>query len=207
MTILPPELLAPFPDPLLENRLQAHLALLLDWNTRVNLISRKERAPWIHLQDSLWFASRVPRGQSLVDIGTGAGFPGLVTALARPDLRVTLVEPQQKKQAFLEAAVAALGLGNVTLRVARAEAGVLRATTSPQSWRGPWDHAVCKALTDPAGFARLAAPLARRLWFLASEEQAAAATGWTVDARWTVADGRPRVLLTRPGKLPVHSVH
>lgn len=200
MTILPPELIASFPDPQLEQRLQAHLCLLMDWNTRVNLISRKETAPWIHLQDSLWFASRLPPGRSLVDIGTGAGFPGLIAALARPDLTVTLVEPQRKKQAFLEAAVEALGLGNVTRREARAEAGVLRASQSPQTWRGPWDHAVCKALTDPAGFARLAAPLARTLWFLASEEQAAAATGWTIDARWTVADCRPRVLLTMTGR-------
>lgn len=171
----------------------------MDWNTRVNLVSRKEAAPWIHLQDSLWFASRPPGG-SLVDIGTGAGFPGLVTALARPDLQVTLVEPRQKKQAFLEAAVAALGTGNVTLRVARAKAGVVRATTSPRTWRGPWDHAVCKALTDPATFARMAAPLARTLWFLASEEQAAAAANWTIDTSWTVAEGRPRVLLTMTGR-------
>lgn len=206
MTILPAGLAGSFPDPQLETRLQAFQDLLLDWNTRVNLISRKEAAPWIHLQDSLWFASRIEAGgleaggtapsQKLVDVGTGAGFPGLVTALARPDLRVTLVEPQQKKQAFLQAAVRALDLRNVSLLEARAERGALCATRTPQSWRGPWDHAVCKALTDPAGFARMAAPLARCLWFLASEEQASSAAGWTVDARWTVADGRPRVLLT-----------
>ncbi len=200
MTILPAGLAGSFPDPQLETRLQAFLDLLLDWNRRVNLVSRKETAPWIHLQDSLWFASRLPQAQKLVDIGTGAGFPGLVTALARPDLKVTLVEPQQKKQAFLEAAVAALGLPNVIRREARAERGALRATRTPQTWRGPWDHAVCKALTDPAGFAVLATPLARRLWFLASEEQAAAAVGWTVDCRWTVEDGRPRVLLTTEGR-------
>jgi 16S rRNA (guanine(527)-N(7))-methyltransferase RsmG len=198
--IISPDLSTVYTDPALEGRLQLFLDLLLDWNTRLNLISRKETAPWIHLQDSLHFAAMLPQGQSLIDIGTGAGFPGLIVALARPDLQVTLVEPQRKKQAFLEAAAALLHLGVDRLE-ARVEGGVVRATQSPKVWLGRWDNAVCKALVDTAGFARMAGPLARTLWFFASEEQAQDADPrWTVARRWTVEDSRPRVLLTTPGK-------
>ena len=200
MPILPPELTTSFPDPELETRLQIFLDLLLDWNTRINLISRKETAPWIHLQDSLQFAAVLPQGQSLIDIGTGAGFPGLIVALARPDVKVTLVEPQHKKQLFLEAAAALLHL-DVTLLEARVEGGVVRATQSPKVWRGRWDNAVCKALVDPDGFVQMAGGLTRTLWFLASEDQAVAAVpAWTVARTWSVADDRHRVLLTCPGK-------
>ena len=200
MSILPTELANFFPDPELEPRLQIYLDLLLEWNTRINLISRKETAPWIHLQDSLHFAAVLPQGGKLIDIGTGAGFPGLITALARPDLKVTLVEPQHKKQLFLEAAALRLQL-TVTRLEARLEQGKIRATQSPKVHGGKWDHAVCKALADPAEFARMASPLAHTLWFLASGEQArAAAPAWRVASTWTVADGRPRVLLTCPGK-------
>ncbi|PKN44056.1 MAG: hypothetical protein CVU59_12645, partial [Deltaproteobacteria bacterium HGW-Deltaproteobacteria-17] len=135
MPILPTELANVFPDPELEPRLQAYLDLLLDWNTRINLISRKETAPWIHLQDSLYFAAVLPPGGTLVDIGTGAGFPGLITALARPDLKVTLVEPQHKKQLFLEAAASRLGLP-VTRLEARVEQGKIRATQSARVYGG-----------------------------------------------------------------------
>ncbi len=200
MPILPPELTTFFPDPALESRLQVYLDLLLDWNTRINLISRKETAPWIHLQDSLHFAAALPADQTVIDIGTGAGFPGLIVALARPDLRLTLVEPQHKKQLFLEAAVKLLHLSVIRLE-ARVELGKVRSTQSDKVHGGKWDHAVCKALANTTEFARMAAPLARTLWFLASEDQAVgAAPVWSVARTWTVAEDRSRVLLTCPGR-------
>jgi 16S rRNA (guanine527-N7)-methyltransferase len=64
----------------------------------------------------------VPDGVTVADIGSGAGLPGLVWALARPDLRVVLVEPLLRRATFLSEAVAALGLGDrVEVRRARAE--------------------------------------------------------------------------------------
>jgi len=142
----------------------------------------------------------LPADQTLIDIGTGAGFPGLIVALARPDVKVTLVEPQHKKQLFLEDAVRLLHLSVIRLE-ARVELGKVRSTQIDKVHGGKWDHAVCKALANPAEFARMAAPLARTLWFLASEDQAiGAAPSWTVARTWTVADERHRVLLTCPGK-------
>jgi 16S rRNA (guanine527-N7)-methyltransferase len=63
----------------------------------------------------------VPADASVCDIGTGAGLPGLVLAIARPDLSVTLVEPLLRRTTFLDEVVAELGLGHVTVVRARAE--------------------------------------------------------------------------------------
>jgi 16S rRNA (guanine527-N7)-methyltransferase len=74
-----------------------------------------------HMMNSAVVVPRVPEGASVADIGTGAGLPGLVWAIARPDLRVTLVEPLLRRTVFLEETVRALGLDNVTVVRARAE--------------------------------------------------------------------------------------
>jgi 16S rRNA (guanine527-N7)-methyltransferase len=64
----------------------------------------------------------IPAGCALADVGSGAGLPGMVLAIARPDLAVTLVEPMQRRCEFLTEVIAELGLANVTVRRARAEA-------------------------------------------------------------------------------------
>jgi 16S rRNA (guanine527-N7)-methyltransferase len=74
-----------------------------------------------HIMNSAVVVPRVPQGASVADIGTGAGLPGLVWAIARPDLHVTLVEPLLRRTRFLEEAVSDLGLDNVTVLRARAE--------------------------------------------------------------------------------------
>lgn len=61
---------------------------------------------------------------SLCDVGSGAGLPGIVMALARPDLRVTLMEPLQRRAVFLQEVIVALALQNVTVLRARAEQAV-----------------------------------------------------------------------------------
>lgn len=99
--------------------------LLIERNTTVNLtaitdpldIARK------HFLDSLTaLAVRRWTGRELVvDVGSGAGFPGLALRIARPELRLTLIESVGKKAGFLEEVVATLGLANVELRNERAE--------------------------------------------------------------------------------------
>jgi 16S rRNA (guanine527-N7)-methyltransferase len=74
-----------------------------------------------HILNSAVVVPRVPQGATVADIGTGAGLPGLVWAIARPDLSVTLVEPLLRRTRFLEDTVAALGLDNVSVLRARAE--------------------------------------------------------------------------------------
>lgn len=74
-----------------------------------------------HLLNCAVVTDVVAPGQTVCDIGSGAGLPGLVMAIRRPDLTVTLVEPLLRRTTFLEEAVAALGLENVQVVRARAE--------------------------------------------------------------------------------------
>jgi 16S rRNA (guanine527-N7)-methyltransferase len=74
-----------------------------------------------HLLNSAVLGEAVPAGASVCDIGTGAGLPGLVLAIARPDLRVTLVEPLLRRTTFLDEVVAELGLDHVKVVRGRAE--------------------------------------------------------------------------------------
>ena len=74
-----------------------------------------------HILNSAVVTPRVPDGSTVADVGTGAGLPGLVWAIARPDLRVTLIEPLLRRTTFLDEAVATLGLDNVTVLRSRAE--------------------------------------------------------------------------------------
>jgi 16S rRNA (guanine527-N7)-methyltransferase len=74
-----------------------------------------------HLLNCAVLGEVIPQGADVCDIGSGAGLPGLVLALARPDLAVTLVEPLLRRTTFLSEAVERLGLGNVEVVRARAE--------------------------------------------------------------------------------------
>ncbi|WP_241825437.1 16S rRNA (guanine(527)-N(7))-methyltransferase RsmG [Micromonospora sp. CB01531] len=74
-----------------------------------------------HLLNCAAMAERIPEGASLIDVGSGAGLPGLVLAIARPDLTVTLVEPLARRTAFLVEAVQQLGL-TASVRVFRGRA-------------------------------------------------------------------------------------
>jgi len=104
-------------------RLEAYIGLLDDWNARHNLVSAASMADiWKrHVWDSAQIAEYIPaEAKSLVDLGSGAGFPGLVLAAFEPDLRVVLYEATAKKCRFLEAAAERMGL-NVEVRNRRIE--------------------------------------------------------------------------------------
>ncbi len=74
-----------------------------------------------HILNSAVVLPRVPEGASVADVGSGAGLPGLVWAIGRPDLSVSLIEPLLRRTVFLEQAIETLGLENVTVVRARAE--------------------------------------------------------------------------------------
>ncbi|MGA9714976.1 MAG: RsmG family class I SAM-dependent methyltransferase, partial [Aeromicrobium sp.] len=74
-----------------------------------------------HVMNSAVVVPRVPHGASVADVGSGAGLPGLVWAIARPDLTVALIEPLLRRTTFLEEAIDSLGLDNCTVVRARAE--------------------------------------------------------------------------------------
>lgn len=109
------------------------VALLADTGIRYGLIGPRE-APRLwdrHVLNCAVVAELVPHaqpgqsgqsGQRLVDVGSGAGLPGVAIAIARPDLEVHLVEPLARRTAWLDSVVAELGLDNVVVHTARAEA-------------------------------------------------------------------------------------
>jgi 16S rRNA (guanine527-N7)-methyltransferase len=75
-----------------------------------------------HIFNCLPITQLLPIGASLFDIGSGAGLPGIVIALARPDLKVTLIEPLERRVEFLNEAVAAIAAGGVEIAVIRGRA-------------------------------------------------------------------------------------
>jgi len=104
-------------------RLKAYADNLIDWNARHNLVAKSTLPDmWRrHFWDSAQLAPLIPRtARTLADLGSGAGFPGLVLAAMRPDVAVTLHEATTKKCAFLQAAADRMGI-SVTIQNARLE--------------------------------------------------------------------------------------
>lgn len=102
--------------------LERHFCLLQQWNRRMNLVSAKnvEELATLHYCESVFLASLLPAGQlAVADVGSGAGFPGFVIAVARPEMRVALIEADARKAVFLREASRALA--NVLVIEARAE--------------------------------------------------------------------------------------
>ncbi len=110
-------------DPETADRFESYLDLLLRWNARTNLTAVRDEDGILHhhFLESIASARALPAGIStLLDFGSGAGFPGLPIALCRPEIAVTLAESQGKKAAFLREAVRTLGIA-VEVHAARAE--------------------------------------------------------------------------------------
>ena len=109
------------PDNFFKN-IQKYKEHLFKWNKIHNLTGAKDEATvdaFIH--DAVYPVSFLPTVNSLMDIGTGAGFPGMILALALPDTQVTLVEPLTKRASFLQFIKADLGLQNVRVVKKRVE--------------------------------------------------------------------------------------
>jgi 16S rRNA (guanine527-N7)-methyltransferase len=106
-------------------KLSSYLDLLVRWNARTNLTAVRDEREIVrrHFGESLFAAEHLgdPRPRTLLDLGSGAGFPGLPIALCRPDIAVTLAESQGKKASFLREAVRTTGAANVEVWAARAE--------------------------------------------------------------------------------------
>jgi 16S rRNA (guanine527-N7)-methyltransferase len=84
-------------------QLYQHYELLIRWNQRMNLTTVKPGPEMVirHYCESLFFAAHTPRGNSVLDLGSGAGFPGIPMAVLRPNWHITLVEASQRKAVFL----------------------------------------------------------------------------------------------------------
>jgi 16S rRNA (guanine527-N7)-methyltransferase len=137
------------PDQL--RQLGRHVDLMLKWNKSINLtaITDPDEVVEKHVLDSLAVVPLLPSG-SLLDAGTGAGFPGIPLAIARPELEVALVDSVQKKVAFLKNTLA-------ELRLPKAKAYAVRLEGNPSREELPRVHAaVARAFAAPEEWLRLA---------------------------------------------------
>ena len=136
---------------------ETYYAMLADWNTRVNLtaITEPEDVAKKHFLDSLAAAPYLKPNASIVDVGTGAGFPGLPLLIFRPDLKVTLMDSLQKRLVFLEAVCKELKL-KAELVHARAE----DAGQNPK-YREKFDVALTRAVSALPVLCELTLPLVK----------------------------------------------
>ena len=126
-------------------KLVAYLRLIEKWNKVHNLtaVREPERMVVLHLLDSLSLLPHVAGARTLLDVGAGAGLPGIPLAIACPDLAVTLLDASHKKATFLRQAKAELSLANVEVACERVE-----------KWHpaAPFDLVVSRAFAELAEF-------------------------------------------------------
>jgi 16S rRNA (guanine527-N7)-methyltransferase len=134
-------------------KLVDYLALIAKWNRVHNLTAVREtdKMVSVHLLDCLAIVPHL-HANSVLDVGSGAGLPGIPLALMWPQARVILLDSNHKKAAFLRQAVIELGLKNAAVVCERVE-----------SWRPPedFDLVISRAFSDLAEFVRLAGRLCR----------------------------------------------
>lgn len=164
------------------DRLLALIPLLVKWSRAYNLTAVREPRQMVtrHLLDSLAAAPFV-RGRRVLDVGTGAGFPGLPLAIVQPDRDFTLLDSHAKKLRFIDHVADALELGNVRSAHARVER---------YSDEAGFDTVICRAFASLADFVAGAGHLAKPDGVLLAlkgrrpdEEIAALPAGWTAAAR------------------------
>jgi 16S rRNA (guanine527-N7)-methyltransferase len=167
---------SPEPSPDVLASLGTWLDRLAEWNAKMDLTAAKDphALAWLMIADAARLAGELAPNASIVDVGTGAGAPGLGLALLRPDLRVTLVEPLRKRVAFLRTVLGELRRADVTVLEKRGES--LEA--------GVFDEAVSRATLAPDAWLALGARLVRPgggVWVMLAQGDAPAAPGCALD--------------------------
>ncbi|GAB3350606.1 MULTISPECIES: 16S rRNA (guanine(527)-N(7))-methyltransferase RsmG [Chromohalobacter] len=174
-------------DATARERLLALLALLHKWNRAYNLTAVRDPEQMVtrHLLDSASIAAAV-RGPTLLDVGAGAGLPGLVLAILDPRLAVTMLDGNGKKVRFQRQAVLELGLDNVMPVQARVETFE----------HGGFDQIVSRAFADLATFLTLTRPL------LAEDGEWLAMKGRDVETELAALPSEVTLVENRPLAVP-----
>lgn len=164
------------------DQVRAYLDLLLRWNQKINLTAIRDAETSVtrHFGESLFLAAYTELRGRLVDIGSGAGFPGLALKIVFPDLAVTLLEPVTKKRAFLKEAARVCGFGGVEVRPERLEEF---ARNCPEKFESATSRAVGKLerlVPQAAGCLKPGG----RLFLWLTREQVAAVTSLPTSLRW-----------------------
>jgi 16S rRNA (guanine527-N7)-methyltransferase len=165
------------------------LELVKTWNARIDLTAAKTDRDLVDLMvaDALVLSANLERDQRVVDVGTGAGAPGLALALLRPDLKLTLVEPLTKRVSFLRTVIGTLGRTDITVVKGKGEDVAAR-----------FDVAISRATLNPSAWLPLGLRLAPLVWTLLAKEEPPVVDGASVDRdisyTWPLAgpSGAPR---------------
>jgi len=165
-------------------QLMDYLALMAKWNGVYNLTSLRDPMQMVthHLLDSLAAVAAFEGVKSVLDVGAGGGLPGLVLAIARPDMQVSLIDTVHKKTAFLTQVKAELGLANVTVYTMKVQD--LKA--------GPFEVITSRAFADLSDFVNWSGHLlAEGGRFIALKGTAPAEEQQRLPQEWKVQELRP----------------
>ena len=129
----------------------SYLDLLVKWNQKINLTSEKSSQDILlrHIFDSLQYAAFISSQDEIVDIGSGAGFPGIPLKIIYPELVTTLIESQRKRCSFLETVISQLGLTAIKVINDRAEKTSPKRLVEAVILRGVSDIKSCLELATP----------------------------------------------------------
>lgn len=141
------------------DRLARYHALLTEWNARIDLTAVLEPEEMVdrHYLDSAapLALGLIPQGARVIDVGTGAGLPGIPLCILRPDLRVTLLDAQRKRVTFLQAAIEALDLPAQAVHMRAEDAA------RDEAHRETYDVAVSRAVAATPTLLELTLPFVR----------------------------------------------
>lgn len=202
--------------PAQEEQFRIYADLLVEWNKKVNLtaVTDPEGIAAKHFLDSILILNyaEIPRGESVVDIGTGAGFPGVPLKIMRPDLRLTLLDGLNKRLVFLAEVTKALGI-EAEIVHARAEEAARQ-----KPYRGAFGFAAARAVAAMPVLCEYCLPFLRNGGVFAAmkgpdaeaegkaAENAVSLLGCKMEkaVRYTLpaGDGRTLFLIRRSGPLP-----
>jgi 16S rRNA (guanine527-N7)-methyltransferase len=166
-------------------KLMDYLALLFKWNAVYNLTSLRDPMQMVthHLLDSLAAVPAFAHAKNVLDVGAGGGLPGMVLAICRPDMKVSMIDTVHKKTAFLTQVKAELSLANVTVYTMRVE---------QLQVKEPFDVITSRAFADLLDFVNWSGHLlAEGGQFIALKGVAATDEQQRVPAPWKITELRP----------------
>lgn len=140
------------------NQFYIYMKLLLEWNEKINLtaIIEPEEIILKHFIDSMTIAKKIEKNAKLIDVGTGAGFPGIPIKIIRPDIEVTLLDSLNKRILFLQAVTEQLGLTKIkTIHCRVEEFG------KNKNYREIFDCATSRAVANLTTLAEYLIPLVK----------------------------------------------
>lgn len=135
-----------------------YMNLLLEWNEKINLtaITEPEEVILKHFVDSLTISAYIKKGSKLVDMGTGAGFPGIPLKILRDDIEITLVDSLNKRINFLNEVIKELELREISTVHARAEE-----FGQNKKYREKFDIAISRAVANLSTLSEYLVPLVK----------------------------------------------